>query len=184
AAPGAHPGECGAPREAGRPADLCHLLPDAGGERGSDCAFPREPCRLRAEADCGVAAGPRRPLHAPHPRQPRHRRLLRCCPGAREGGSLSTRQRPRGARHPVTWPSPGGAGMVPRISVLTLGVDDLHRSVAFYRDGLGLPTEGIVGTEFEHGAVAFFDLQPQMKLAVWARADLARDTGLPMTTPC
>ncbi len=74
--------------------------------------------------------------------------------------------------------------MVPRISVQTLGVDDLNRSVAFYRDGLGLPTERIVGTEFEHGAVAFFDLQPQMKLAVWARADLARYTGLPMTTPC
>ena len=42
--------------------------------------------------------------------------------------------------------------MTPRISVLTLGVTDLERSLAFYRDGLGLPTEGIVGREFEHGA--------------------------------
>ena len=41
------------------------------------------------------------------------------------------------------------------ISVLTIGVDDLERSLKFYRDGLGLPTEGIIGTEFEHGAVAF-----------------------------
>lgn len=49
--------------------------------------------------------------------------------------------------------------MKPRITVLTLGVDDLERSLRFYRDGLGLPTEGIVGQEFEHGAVAFFDLQ-------------------------
>ena len=41
---------------------------------------------------------------------------------------------------------------------------DLERSLAFYRDGLGLPTEGIVGTEFDHGAVAFFDLQNGLKL--------------------
>jgi len=73
--------------------------------------------------------------------------------------------------------------MKPRISVLTLGVDDLERAVAFYRDGLGLKTEGIVGREFEHGAVAFFDLQSQLKLAVWARGDLAHDTGLPEAAP-
>ena len=48
--------------------------------------------------------------------------------------------------------------MRPRLSVLTLDVADLERSVRSYRDGLGFPTEGIVGTEFEHGAVAFFDL--------------------------
>ena len=45
--------------------------------------------------------------------------------------------------------------MTPRITVITLGVDDLERAVRFYRDGLGLTTEGIVGTEFEHGAVRF-----------------------------
>ena len=67
--------------------------------------------------------------------------------------------------------------MKPRISVLTLGVDDLERAVAFYRDGLGLATEGIIGREFEHGAVAFFNLQEQVKLAVWSREDLAHDTG-------
>ena len=39
--------------------------------------------------------------------------------------------------------------MKPRISVITLGVDDLERAVAFYRDGLGLTTPGIVGREFE-----------------------------------
>ncbi|MDX3905628.1 MAG: VOC family protein [Pigmentiphaga sp.] len=69
--------------------------------------------------------------------------------------------------------------MKARISVLTLGVDDLERAVAFYRDGLGLPTQGIVGREFEHGAVAFFDLQGGLKLALWPRASLAHDTGLP-----
>jgi catechol 2,3-dioxygenase-like lactoylglutathione lyase family enzyme len=68
--------------------------------------------------------------------------------------------------------------MKPRISVLTIGVDDLNRSLTFYRDGLGLPTQGIVGTEFEHGAVAFFELSGGLILAIWPRADLAHDTGL------
>jgi hypothetical protein len=69
--------------------------------------------------------------------------------------------------------------MKPRITVITLGVEDLERSVAFYRDGLGFPTEGIFGTEFEHGAVAFFDLQHGLRLAVWPRDSIAHDTCLP-----
>lgn len=68
--------------------------------------------------------------------------------------------------------------MKPRITVLTLAVTDLERSVEFYRDGLGLPTKGIVGTEFEHGAVAFFHLESGLTLALWRRRDLAHDTGL------
>jgi catechol 2,3-dioxygenase-like lactoylglutathione lyase family enzyme len=71
--------------------------------------------------------------------------------------------------------------MKPRITLLTLGVDDLERSLEFYRDGLGLPTRGIVGTEFEHGAVAFFDLQPGLQLAIWPRADIAHDVGMART---
>ncbi len=70
--------------------------------------------------------------------------------------------------------------MKPRITLITLGVDDLERAVAFYRDGLGLATEGIIGQEFEHGAVAFFDLQAGLKLALWPRASLAHDAGLPL----
>ncbi len=73
--------------------------------------------------------------------------------------------------------------MKPRITMITLAVDDLNRAAAFYRDGLGLPTQGIVGTEFEHGAVAFFDLQAGLKLALWARRDLAHDTGLATAAP-
>lgn len=73
--------------------------------------------------------------------------------------------------------------MKPRITVITLGVDDLERSLRFYRDGLGLPTEGIVGTEFEHGAVAFFDLQAGLRLALWSRKDIAHDTKLVQTVP-
>lgn len=72
--------------------------------------------------------------------------------------------------------------MKSRITVITLGVDDLERSLIFYRDGLGLPTQGIIGQEFEHGAVAFFDLQSGLKLALWPRSDIAHDTGITQTT--
>ncbi|NEX45973.1 VOC family protein [Pseudotabrizicola algicola] len=74
--------------------------------------------------------------------------------------------------------------MKPQITVLTLGVSDLGRALAFYRDGLGLPTKGIIGQEFEHGAVAFFDLSGGLKLALWAQADIAHDTGLPLQPVC
>lgn len=69
--------------------------------------------------------------------------------------------------------------MKPRVSFITLGVDDLDRAIQFYRDGLGLETPGIIGTEFEYGAVAFFDMQPGLKLALWPRASLAHDTQVP-----
>jgi hypothetical protein len=64
------------------------------------------------------------------------------------------------------------------VTLITLGVDDLERALRFYRDGLGFETEGIVGREFEHGAVAFFGLQTGLKLAIWPRASLAHDSGL------
>jgi catechol 2,3-dioxygenase-like lactoylglutathione lyase family enzyme len=70
--------------------------------------------------------------------------------------------------------------MKPRIAMITLAVDDLERSLRFYRDGLGLPTSGIMGTEFEIGAVAFFDLQDNLKLAIWPRTSLAQDSGVPL----
>lgn len=73
--------------------------------------------------------------------------------------------------------------MKPRLSVLTLTVNDLERAVRFYRDGLGWKTEGIIGTEFEHGAVAFFDMQSGLRLALWPRTSLAHDTGLEIAEP-
>lgn len=73
--------------------------------------------------------------------------------------------------------------MKPRITVITIGVNDLERSVKFYRDGLGLPTQGIIGNEFEYGAVAFFDLQNGAKFAVWPRKSIARDSGVPLQPP-
>jgi uncharacterized protein len=68
----------------------------------------------------------------------------------------------------------------PRITIITLGVDDLERSLAFYRDGLGLPTDGIIGRQFEYGAVAFFDLGSGLKLALWPRTSIAHDAGIPV----
>lgn len=68
--------------------------------------------------------------------------------------------------------------MQPMITLVTLGVDDLEKSLCFYRDGLGLATEGIVGQQFEYGAVAFFQLQAGLRLALWPRKSIAHDTGL------
>lgn len=71
--------------------------------------------------------------------------------------------------------------MKPHVSVLTIGVDDLDSAVRFYQEGLGLETEGVVGEQFEFGAVAFFDLQPGLRLALWPRTSIAHDTGLAPT---
>ena len=68
--------------------------------------------------------------------------------------------------------------MQPRITIITIGVDDLERSRRFYRAGPGLPTEGIVGAEFEYGAVVFIEMQSGLRLAFWPRKSIAHDTGL------
>lgn len=73
--------------------------------------------------------------------------------------------------------------MKPRLTVITIGVDNLEQSLRFYRDGLGLMTEGIVGQEFEHGAVAFFDLQPGLRLALWPRQSISYDSGVEASDP-
>lgn len=70
--------------------------------------------------------------------------------------------------------------MKPRITLITITVDDLEASLRFYRDGLGLPTDGIVGQEFEHGSVVFIGLESGLRLALWPRASLAHDSGLPV----
>ncbi|MDN7123953.1 VOC family protein [Pseudidiomarina sp. 1APP75-32.1] len=69
------------------------------------------------------------------------------------------------------------------ISYITLGVDDLERAVAFYRDVLGLPTEGIVGAEYEQGAVAFFKMVGGLTFALWERDSIAHDCGVTKGTP-
>ncbi len=63
--------------------------------------------------------------------------------------------------------------MDPRITLITLGVRDLGRALRFYRDGLGWrPSSASV-----EGDVAFFQLGG-IVLALWSRADLARDAAL------
>ena len=72
--------------------------------------------------------------------------------------------------------------MKPYVTVLTLGVDDLERSLAFYRDGLGLPTEGIIGQEFENGAAVFIELNNNLKLALYPATSLAKEAGVAPTS--
>ena len=68
--------------------------------------------------------------------------------------------------------------MKPRITVITIGVNDLEASLRFYREGLGFSTEGVIGKEFEYGAVVFIQLQPGLRLALWPRKSIGHDTGL------
>ena len=72
--------------------------------------------------------------------------------------------------------------MQPRLSVLTLAVADLDRAFAFYRDGLQLPTEGIIGQEFEDGAIALFKLQNGVALSLFSAASLAKDAKAKLTS--
>jgi catechol 2,3-dioxygenase-like lactoylglutathione lyase family enzyme len=71
--------------------------------------------------------------------------------------------------------------MKPRIKVLTLAVSDLERSLAFYRDGLGLPTQGVIGQEFEDGAVVFFHLNDDLILALYPATSLGKDARITAT---
>jgi catechol 2,3-dioxygenase-like lactoylglutathione lyase family enzyme len=79
--------------------------------------------------------------------------------------------------------------MEARINVITLAVDDLDRALAFYRDGLGLDSPGVVGTEFPGddanpaGSVAMFELDGGLLLAVWPRSELAKDARVPLEGP-
>jgi catechol 2,3-dioxygenase-like lactoylglutathione lyase family enzyme len=79
--------------------------------------------------------------------------------------------------------------MQPRIHVITLAVDDLERSMRFYREGLGLESPGVIGTEFEGddvnpgGAAAMFVLEDGLILSLYSRGDLAKDASIPMRQP-
>lgn len=73
--------------------------------------------------------------------------------------------------------------MKPQVSIITLAVGNLEKSVRFYRDGLGWKTRGIVGADYEDGAAAFFDLQPGLCLALWPRESLAHQAGIAEQPP-
>ena len=79
--------------------------------------------------------------------------------------------------------------MEARIHVITLAVDDLDRGLRFYRDGLGLPTSGVTGTQYKGGegapagAVVMFDLSDGLMLALYPRSELAKDADIPLAPP-
>jgi catechol 2,3-dioxygenase-like lactoylglutathione lyase family enzyme len=64
----------------------------------------------------------------------------------------------------------------PRVSIITLGVLDLGRAIAFYR-AMGLEPGMVVP-----GDVAFFQMGGAL-LALWPRATLAEDAGVPDSAP-
>lgn len=79
--------------------------------------------------------------------------------------------------------------MEPHIDVITLAVEDLERALAFYRDGLGLESSGIVGTEYPGdevnpaGDLAMFKLRGGLLLAIYPRTELAKDANVPLQPP-
>ncbi len=79
--------------------------------------------------------------------------------------------------------------MHPRLNFINLAVANLEHSLAFYRDGLGLPTKGIMGSEFRDeqtgaaGAIAFFDLQGGLMLGLYERTNLAKDAATTLDAP-
>lgn len=79
--------------------------------------------------------------------------------------------------------------MEPRIHVITLAVRDLDRALRFYRDGLGLPTSGITGTDYTGdestpaGDVVMFELAGGLTLALYPRSELAKDANIPFGPP-
>jgi hypothetical protein len=76
-----------------------------------------------------------------------------------------------------------GGPVKPRVHVVTLAVEDLERSLSFYRR-LGLESEGIIASEFPGdeemaaGAIALFQLEGLM-LCVFPRSELAKDAKVP-----
>ena len=84
---------------------------------------------------------------------------------------------------------PAAKDMEPRIHVITLAVRDLDRALAFYRDGLGLESAGVVGTEFTGddgspaGAIALFHLDGGLILSLYPRTELAKDADVPFGPP-
>lgn len=79
--------------------------------------------------------------------------------------------------------------MKPSINVITLAVGDLDRALAFYRDGLGLESSGVIGTEFPGdatnpaGAVVMFQLSGELVLALYPRQELAKDANIAVGPP-
>ena len=76
-----------------------------------------------------------------------------------------------------------------RIDVITLAVSDLDRALDFYRNGLGLESAGVIGTEFAgddtnpSGAAVMFQLQGGLILSLYPRTELAKDANIAFGSP-
>ena len=74
--------------------------------------------------------------------------------------------------------------MEPYLNVITLAVGDLERALVFYRDGLGLHTNGIVASELVDektgaaGAIVVFKLENGLLLTLYPRTELAKDAAI------
>jgi len=77
----------------------------------------------------------------------------------------------------VAAPRAAGHGLPSGISIVTLGVDNLERSVRFYTDGLGLKLSSHSTRD-----IAFFEL-PGSWLALYSKAELADDIGVSVGQP-
>lgn len=75
------------------------------------------------------------------------------------------------------------------INFITLAVENLERSLAFYRDGLGWQTDGIGGSEFRDEvrgtdySIVMIDMGNGLMLALWERRNLALDAGVEPGSP-
>lgn len=73
--------------------------------------------------------------------------------------------------------------MKQRIAFITIAVNDIKKSLDFYRQGMGLTSQGVIGSEFNdeitgaNGAVAFFELPGGLLLILYERTNLAKDAS-------
>ena len=58
--------------------------------------------------------------------------------------------------------------MKPKINIITLAVDDLAKSAVFYKDGLGLSTQGVI----DGGDHILFEMQDNLSLVLYSRSEL------------
>jgi predicted lactoylglutathione lyase len=65
-----------------------------------------------------------------------------------------------------------------RINIITLAVDDLEKSMQFYRDGLGLPTKGIQEGFSDH---VLFEMENGLSFVLFLRSETAKLANQPVT---
>ena len=59
------------------------------------------------------------------------------------------------------------------VHVITLSVEDVQRALTFYRDGLGLPTKGVVADEYEGSETEAAGAIVPFRLDIYGRAPLS-----------